>query len=665
MLRTSPLKAILPGVIAAVFLWLTLVGAGWDGLWMSLVQPAEAEKRETAYVSGQLSVALEEGAEIEALAAINSLPGASVKRVWPTGKHATVSVPVGREQEFKERLARQPGVRYAELSYLRRLAHVPNDEFYGFQWHLPLIQADKAWDISRGEGSIVAVLDTGVAFEDFLVFRKAPDLADTEFIYPLNATFGGDHPNDDDGHGTHVTGTIAQNTDNGQGVAGVAPAVSVIPVKVCIFIGCPSDSIANGVFWAVDRGADVINLSLGGPDISQLELDAFQYAEENGVIVVAAAGNGGLDGFGDPFVDFPAALETVISVGAVRYDMTRANYSNFPAQLNVGLHIMAPGGDLNVDQNNDGFADGVLQETYAFTCSSAPFSYDEFDYCYYQGTSMATPHVTGAVALIRSVFPDITPAQVRELLACSALDLGPAGPDGEYGVGLLQAYDALLDEDEDGVPDCLDDEILLGARVTIGSATVVPGQLAVVSLTGHAEPPGLVDYTIDVEFHEQVLAPLACEPHPTAECDIDYAPGVVRVSGTADDPLVGAFTLADLAFEPLSLPGSLTELVPQVIEFTDAAMTDLTPETIVKTGSVSIVRPVASGDADCNDVVDVVDSLWVLRGVAGMGSPECIDYADVNCDGVRDVVDALLIQRYVAGLAVSLPPGCPAIGSFG
>jgi serine protease len=665
MLRPSLLKAVLPAVVTAVYLWLTLVAAGWDGLWMSFVQRAAAEARPPAYVSGQLSVAFEEGAEMQALAAISALPGASVKRVWPTGKHATVSVPVGREEEFKVRLAREPGVRYVELSYLRQPAEAPNDEFYERQWHLPLIQADWAWEISRGEGSIVAVLDTGVAFEDFLVFAKAPDLRATEFIHPFNATFGGYHPNDDDGHGTHVTGTIAQNTNNGEGVAGVAPAVSVIPVKVCIFIGCPSDAIANGVFWAVNHGADVINLSLGGPEISQLELDAFLYAEENGVVVVAAAGNGGSDGIGDPFLDFPAALHTVISVGAVRYDMTRAGYSNFPGQLDVGLHVMAPGGDLNMDQNNDGFADGVLQETYAFTCSSAPFSYEVFDYCYYEGTSMATPHVTGTVALIRSVFPDTTPAQVRELLACSALDLGPTGPDGEYGVGLVQAYDALLDEDEDGIPDCLDAEILLGARVSIGSATVVPGQTAVVAVTGHADPPGLVEYTIDIEFHEQALRPIACEPHPTAECEIDHAPGVVRISGTADDPLVGPFTLAQLAFEPLSLPGSLTELTPQVLVFTDAAMTDLVPEAIVKTGSVSIVRPVASGDADCNDVVDVVDSLWVLRDVAGMGSSECLDYADVNCDGAREAVDALLILRHVAGLSLSLPPGCPAIGSFG
>ncbi|MCH7484852.1 MAG: S8 family serine peptidase [Chloroflexi bacterium] len=327
------------------------------------------------------------------------------------------------------------------------------------------IQVEQAWDLSTGVGATVAVLDTGVAYANLvstvtgeLVFAQAPDLAGVSFVAPYDAYWNDLIPQDDDGHGTHVTGTIAQRTNNSMGVAGVAHDSAIMPVKVCGALGCPSSAIANGITWAVNNGADVINMSLGGPSVSQVERDAVAYAESNDVVVVAAAGNGGEDGVGDAAIEYPGALPTVISVGAVRFDQTRSSYSNYGSAEGgtSHLHLVGPGGDMSVDQNGDTYGDGVLQNTYLHMCSSEPVDFTIHAYCFLQGTSMASPHVAGVAGLLRSEYPSITAAQIREVLRCSSLDLGASGYDSEYGAGLVQAFEALNDTDNNGVPDCLD-----------------------------------------------------------------------------------------------------------------------------------------------------------------------------------------------------------------
>jgi serine protease len=329
----------------------------------------------------------------------------------------------------------EPEVLYAEPNLRVRAYFVPDDTFYTFQWHLHDapggIQMESAWDIQRGNPSVViAVVDTGVAYENFGSFTQAPDLANTLFVPGFDFVNNDSHPNDDDGHGTHVTGTLAQSTNNGLGLAGIAHQSSIMPIKVLDQNGQGFVSdVADGIYFAADNGADVINLSLGADGFSQTLFDAVQYAYQKGVTVVCAAGNDSSTNLGSPagFDDY------CIAVGATRFDETQAWYSNFGPSLD----IVAPGGDLSVDQNGDGYADGVLQQTFVGKNTNT------FDYWFFEGTSMATPHVAGTAALLIS--NGLTgPAAVREALEQTAKDLGAAGRDDTYGHGLLDAYAALL-----------------------------------------------------------------------------------------------------------------------------------------------------------------------------------------------------------------------------
>jgi serine protease len=334
-----------------------------------------------------------------------------------------------------------PSVLYAEPNYYAYAlegpeqplpappAFAPNDPYYGLQWGFPLIQVPQAWDQTAGAGVTVAIVDTGVAYEDYDVYRRAPDLAQTSFSQGYDFVNNSVHADDEMGHGTHVAGTIAQSTNNGLGVAGIAYQATIMPIKVLDSQGNGSyDQVIQGITYAADHGARVINLSLGGRGPSQSLKEAVDYAVSKGAVVVAAAGNDSATS-----IDYPAAYDNAIAVGAIRYDLQRSSYSNF----GTGLSLMAPGGDVTVDQNGDGYADGILQQTLA------PGSKSQFGLYFYQGTSMATPHVAAVVALLLARHPAITPAQVRQALESTARDLGQTGYDLEYGHGLVQAKAAL------------------------------------------------------------------------------------------------------------------------------------------------------------------------------------------------------------------------------
>ena len=268
-----------------------------------------------------------------------------------------LNVTRGKVKDVVEKLKNDPDIEYVEPNYIRTISFIPNDPYYVYQWHFSAVQMQQAWDISTGSGVTVAVIDTGVAYEDYLGFRRAPDLSGTVFLSGWDFVNNDAHPNDDNSHGTHVCGTIAQTTNNGIGVAGVAFNARIMPIKVLDQQGNGWDSdVANGITWAVNNGAKIISLSLGGPDYSQTLEDAVNYAYTHGVTVVASSGN---DNSGS--VGYPAADVNAIAVGAVRYDQTRAYYSNY----GTALDFVAPGGDVYVDQNGDGYADGVLQQTFA------------------------------------------------------------------------------------------------------------------------------------------------------------------------------------------------------------------------------------------------------------------------------------------------------------
>lgn len=327
-----------------------------------------------------------------------------------------------------------PEVEYAEPDYVMSAAMVPNDPFYHYQWHLTNtayggINVEPAWDRSHGANVIVAVVDTGIAYEDYSPspserYYRAPDLANTSFTPGYDFINNDAHANDDNAHGTHVAGTIAQSTNNAIGTAGVAFGATLMPVKVLNASGSGSYSaISSGIRYAADHGAKVINMSLGGPANSLTLQDAVTYAYNRGVTIVVATGND------NGPVSYPAAYDEVIAVAATRFDETRSWYSNYGAQVDIA----APGGDTAVDQNADTYGDGVLQQTFD------PHNRGAFSYYFYQGTSMATPHVAGVAALVLSQDPSMTPTDIRNRLQSTAEDKGSPGWDQYYGSGIVNA----------------------------------------------------------------------------------------------------------------------------------------------------------------------------------------------------------------------------------
>lgn len=267
------------------------------------------------------------------------------------------------------------------LVQVEALAFTPNDPEFPKQWNLRMIHMPEAWERSRGKGVIVAVIDTGIAFEDRGEFVQVPDLAGARFVPGYDFVNDTDHPNDDNGHGTHVAGTIAQRTDNGLGVAGVAFEARLMPIKVLDRSGLGNSAdIADAIRWAVDHGAKVLNLSLGGPGYSAVMERAVAYARGKGAVVVCAAGNTGLGQ-----VSYPAAYAGAVGVGALGPDGQLAPYSSY----GEALDIVAPGGNTRLGPGN-----GILQATLERGDFRKPVLAE------YQGTSMATPHVAGVAALL-------------------------------------------------------------------------------------------------------------------------------------------------------------------------------------------------------------------------------------------------------------------------
>lgn len=319
-----------------------------------------------------------------------------------------------------------PGVAYAGPNYLATACvKYPNDQLFGDQWHYPQIRLPQAWATTTGSSNIrIAVLDTGVDVSH-------PDLGDNvDVASGYNFKNNNSDTNDFHGHGTHVAGTIGANTNNIEGVAGVMWDCTIIPVKVL-------DDEGNGYYWQIEKGilyaagleepylsdqAHIINMSLGGLSYCPLLEEAVQKAANAGVIMVSASGNdrGALR--------YPAGYQETIAVGAVNYNYQnepeRAYYSNYGPLLDV----VAPGGD----------GKGSILSTYFTTNGSKVYRYS-----YFQGTSMATAHVSGAIGLMLS--RGIQPNKIREILHRTGMDLGEEGFDDEHGHGLINTYWAVND----------------------------------------------------------------------------------------------------------------------------------------------------------------------------------------------------------------------------
>jgi serine protease len=387
-----------------------------------------------------------------------------------------------------EQLSAQPEVLYAEPNYLRHKDLTPNDTGYGpRQWNLQALDMPRVWDINPGanETLIVAILDTGVtttnttrtvatwngsAIQTINVsYATNPDLAASRLVSPMDfVTNLGATVLDSDGHGTHVSSTIGEDTNNALLNAGIAYNARIMPLKVCTsywdvqfsfsgsggrgFVpstagGCPTSAVATAIRYAADNGAKIINLSLGGSNPSVTEQDAVNYAVGKGVFVAMAGGNEKLEG--NP-IHYPAsyapAIQGAIAVGATNRSGNRASYSTTGSYI----EIVAPGGD---SRDTDAAGNGFIWQSTIRPSVSDPGAvifprFDSYAEVGYSGTSMATPHVAGLAALLYTQ-GITTPAAIEQMIKKTAKFLGtPSASDAsrndDFGYGLIQPRPALF-----------------------------------------------------------------------------------------------------------------------------------------------------------------------------------------------------------------------------
>ena len=396
-------KALLvPLLVISIFLTTAVYGA-------PLSAADGSPLADASYVPGQIVVKFKEGLGLAQVAQLHASQGATVVGEIPQIGVQTLSVPEGKVRDLIAAYKADPRVEYAEPNFIAEVAYEPNDPYYryGYQWGLAKIKAPAAWEISLGNPSevIVAVVDSGVA----------PDHPDLEgkLVSGYNFVAQSEDTSDELGHGTHVAGVIAAQTDNNIGIASVSFRSHIMPVKVVNSKGYAKYSdVAEGIIYAADHGAKVINLSLGGYTSSSCLQDAVSHAWSTGAVVVAAAGNGSFD---RPF--YPAACADAIAISATDRDDARASFSNYGSYISVA----APGVGI-----------------YSTYCKQGSTFYASMS-----GTSTAAPHVAGLAALLFSQDNTRSNATVRSLIEDSADDLGDAGWDQYLGHGRINAYRAL------------------------------------------------------------------------------------------------------------------------------------------------------------------------------------------------------------------------------
>jgi serine protease len=399
-------------------------------------------RRERRYVPDEVIVKFVPEVSARDVTGVVRLLGGRLERVSEYADFERVKLPRGMKvEEAVSLLKDRAEVVYAEPNYSVYAHFVPNDPYFSYQWHFSQIDLPEGWEISFGADPsvIVAVIDSGVAYEDYDKFARAPDFSGTNFVAGYDFVDQDDHPNDEGagffGHGTFVASVIAETTNNGMGVSGIAFNSSIMPLRVLDYTGMGTFAdLAEAIRFAVINGARVINMSLGGPDYSEAGEEAVNFAYENGVILIASGGNEAEATPPPEDVDYPARYSKVLAVGATDYNRDVTPYSN----RGDGLDVVAPGGDVSADLNNDGYGDGVLAQSFL-----AP-DYGVFNYYFAEGTSASAPHASGVAALLISRHWIDDPDIIYDAFRYTAIDLGEPGKDRVYGYGLINAKNLLL-----------------------------------------------------------------------------------------------------------------------------------------------------------------------------------------------------------------------------
>lgn len=426
----------------------------------------------SSYSSSSVIVGYDSDTSVSAGAA--SIASADAGAVKPGGPRSSV-VKVGKGESLRsaaKKLAAEPGVRYVKPNYLARVTAVdpnwiPNDPGRGStpggwqstQWNfvgkyginvLPAWRKMRALSRSGGRKAVVAIIDTGVAYENRGRYKRSPDLRGVKVRGAYDFLDRDRHPEDRNGHGTHVASTVFEQTDNALAVTGIAYGATLMPIRALNARGLGDEAtVARAIRYAAKRGADVINLSvefdvqLSASDLPGI-ISAMRYARAKGSLVVAASGNQEANR-----VAYPARSGYAMSVGATTISGCLADYSDY----GKGLDIVAPGGggdtfDLDTRAGSTDLtncrvtnpAATIFQMT--FLRSPRKFSLPEI----YQGTSMASPHVSGVAALVIAsgiIGKNPKPVDVQARLEATARDLGAPGYDLHYGNGLVDAAAAV------------------------------------------------------------------------------------------------------------------------------------------------------------------------------------------------------------------------------
>jgi len=304
---------------------------------------------------------------------------------------------------------------------------VPNDPLYRLQWHLRMIGMEEAWVKTKGKGAIVAVIDTGSGTKNASGWTPLQDFAPTGFVKGYDFADKQDAPVDEDGHGSHVSGTIAESTNNGILGAGVAPEAQIMPLKVLGPNGGTDSDIADAIRYAADHKANVANMSLSGPGRARVTQNAMQYAIKKNLTLVCAAGN-----TGKQEVRYPAGFKECIVVSAVGPGGMVTFYSTWGNHVDIA----GPGGDPKMGDRAQVWQNSIMQRTGFFGRPMGPRVDDFFPE---SGTSMASPHVTGVAALLVSLGMK-DPKEIRSQLRKTVKKYAPAD---HYGAGILDAAKAV------------------------------------------------------------------------------------------------------------------------------------------------------------------------------------------------------------------------------